>query len=116
VLGAVAAAVYRLQLAEPLPGGRGLDVRVDTLGAAVATAGSLPATQGELLLDAARAAFVDGFQVAAALSAAVLLATAALAWRRLREAEPDGAEPDGAEPDGAEPNGAEPSRCRETSR
>jgi DHA2 family multidrug resistance protein-like MFS transporter len=106
VLGAVAAAVYRLQLAEPLPGGRGLDVTVDTLGAAVATAGSLPATQGELLLDAARAAFVDGFQVAAALSAAVLLATAALAWRRLREAEPDGAEPDGAEP----------SRCRETSR
>jgi MFS transporter, DHA2 family, multidrug resistance protein len=50
----------------------------DTLGGAVAVAGQLPDRLGAALLEAARAAFTQGLQLAAAVSAAATLAFAVL--------------------------------------
>jgi MFS transporter, DHA2 family, multidrug resistance protein len=50
----------------------------DTLGAATAAADRLPEAVGGSLLAAARDAFTSGFQLIAAISAALMAATAAL--------------------------------------
>jgi DHA2 family multidrug resistance protein-like MFS transporter len=56
----------------------------DTLGAAVGVAEQLPAELGGALLDVARAAFVQGLHLAAAISAAVAITAAIVAVIVLR--------------------------------
>lgn len=86
LLGSIGTAVYRSRISDAVPAGtpsETADAARDTLGAAVAAAGELPAQ----LLDAATDAFADGLQVAAIVSAALLATLAAVALRVLRGAD-----------------------------
>ncbi|MGC5015458.1 MFS transporter [Streptosporangium sp. DT93] len=68
LLGSVITAVYRAGLPpEAVP-----EAARDTLGSAVAVAAGLPPGPGAVLLGTARAAFVDGFHVTAAIGAALM--------------------------------------------
>ena len=88
VLGSVGVAVYRTQIADALPDGVPPDASgtaKDTLGGATQAVEGMPDELGERLLDVAREAFTQGFQVAALVGAAVAVATAIVAtfllWR-----------------------------------
>jgi DHA2 family multidrug resistance protein-like MFS transporter len=83
LLGSIGTAVYRSSVADSIP----VDVAPeaaaaakDTLGAAVGPGGAVPPG----LLDAARDAFVDGLQLAALTSAALMAATATVVTLVLR--------------------------------
>lgn len=81
ILGSVGVAVYRADLAA-LPAGVPQDAAAairDTLGGAVQVAGQLPDGLQAQVLAAARAAFVDGMQVTAAIAAVLAVAIAGLA-------------------------------------
>ncbi|HEX6317406.1 MAG TPA: MFS transporter [Burkholderiales bacterium] len=78
LLGSVVTAAYRGAMAGAAPEAR------DTLGGAVALAGQLPVELGTALLDSARAAYVQAFELSAAISAAMTLAVAVLAFALLR--------------------------------
>jgi DHA2 family multidrug resistance protein-like MFS transporter len=85
LLGSVAASVYGSRMATiAAPGEAG-----DTVGGAVEAAGSLPPPLGAELLSAARAAFTDGMQAAAYVSAALLVVMATVALLVLRRANPE---------------------------
>jgi DHA2 family multidrug resistance protein-like MFS transporter len=87
LLGSVGVAVYRGALAGGLPAGvpAGVATAVrDTLGGAVAVAGTLPDALGAAVLDEARRAFVAGVQVTSAIAAAVAMAAAMVALLVLR--------------------------------
>ena len=76
MIGGIGAAVYRSDLADAMPGGVPTSISEaarDTLGGAVASAGTLPGALGAGLVDAARAAFTNGLQIAAACSATVAI-------------------------------------------
>ena len=91
VLGSIGAAVYRSQLANTLPIGVPSDAAAiarDTLGGAVAIAGRLPDQVGAQLLDTARDAFVQSFELTAGISAAIALTTALVATALLRHERP----------------------------
>ena len=108
VLGSIGAAVYRSQMADAVPGGvppAEAETAKDTLGGAVATAGTLPGELGAGLLDAAREAFVQGLQIAALTSAIIAAVTAALSVLFLRHA---GARSEQEEPLALEPAGSQP--------
>jgi DHA2 family multidrug resistance protein-like MFS transporter len=102
LLGSIGVAIYRGDLANSLPGGvpaQAANAASETLGGAVGAAGTLPAGIADALLVAARAAFVDGMHVAAAIAAVVGLALATFAFFTLRD-EPAGqptAEPESIE-------------------
>ena len=106
ILGSVGTAVYRNHVSAPagVPPDAAEAAR-DTLGAAVAVSRELPDAFSDGLLDAAREAFVQGLQVAALTSAAIVLGMAILTLFLLRHVSPsDDAEasadtaPDGASP------------------
>jgi DHA2 family multidrug resistance protein-like MFS transporter len=82
LLGSVVAAAYRGAMAGAAPEAR------DTLGGAVALAGQLPAEVGTALLESARAAYVQAFELSAVISAALSLAVAILAFALLRQVRP----------------------------
>ena len=106
ILGSVGTAVYRGMMAEAVPNGIPSDATEaarGTLGGAVAVAERLPDQLGAELLGAARAAFAQGFELTAAISAAVLLATAIMAAALLRHVQ-TGAEPE-QQPDMAPDSG-----------
>jgi len=87
VLGSIVTAVYRSEVAGTLPAGIPSEVAEaarDTLGGAVAVAEGLPAQLGAELLGIARAAFAQSFELTAAISAVVTVATAILAVVLLR--------------------------------
>ena len=87
VIGSIGTAVYRRDLADAMPAGVPTSISEsaqDTLGSAVASAGTLPGALGADLVDAARAAFTNGLQVSAACSAAVAILLAVLAGLLLR--------------------------------
>jgi MFS transporter, DHA2 family, multidrug resistance protein len=63
----------------------------DTLGGAVAVAGTLPDALGAALLDSARDAFIQGMQLTASIGAVVMAGTAILAVILLRQAHPTSA-------------------------
>ncbi len=87
VLGAVGTAVYRNQVDDAVPAevsSAAADAARDTLGGATAAAGELPGQLGAELLDAARDAFTTGLQVAATLSAAVVITAAVLVLALLK--------------------------------
>jgi MFS transporter, DHA2 family, multidrug resistance protein len=90
VLGAVGTAVYRGEIDGAVPAGvlpEPAEAARDTLGAAVAAGDELPAPLALELVDAAREAFTEAFQLAATLSAAVVIGAAVLAVALLRRAD-----------------------------
>ena len=96
ILGVVGIAVYRSRVTDTIPAGIPPHVAAparDTLGGAVAAAGQLPDPLGQALLEVARQAFIQGLQVAAAVSAATALGAAILAVVLLRGVRPS-LEPD----------------------
>jgi MFS transporter, DHA2 family, multidrug resistance protein len=87
VIGSIGTAVYRRDLAETMPADVPTSISEtarDTLGGAVASADTLPGALGADLVDAARAAFTNGLQIAATCSAAVAIVLAVLAGLLLR--------------------------------
>ena len=89
VFGSIGMAVYRSQLSEAVPSGLAQAAAVsarDTLGGAVAAADQLPRPLGAALLESARNAFTLGFEVTAAISIVILIATAIIALTMLRGA------------------------------
>jgi MFS transporter, DHA2 family, multidrug resistance protein len=91
VIGSVVTAVYRSAMADAALAGVPLEaaqVARSTLGGALAVASQLPGGAGAALLDAARSAFADAFQVAASISAAIVAVTAMVAAWALRQPAP----------------------------
>ncbi|MEV7232247.1 MFS transporter [Polymorphospora sp. NPDC051019] len=89
VLGSVIAARYRDLVGDRIPTGVPADAAAsatDSLAAAVDLGARLSTPAGPALADAARAAFVGGFQLTAAVSAAVTLALAVATIAVLRTA------------------------------
>jgi DHA2 family multidrug resistance protein-like MFS transporter len=92
VLGVIGAHSYRSHLAGVRPAGippAALAGSRDTLGGAVAAAGRLSGLSGQILVRAARQAFVQGLHVAFAVSAIAMLVAAILAITQLRHLRPD---------------------------
>ena len=79
LFGSVASAAYRL-------GTAGVGGGTQSIGDAAATAAALPPAQAEALLEAASAAFVDGFRLVVLSGAALLLVAAGATRRMLRPA------------------------------
>jgi MFS transporter, DHA2 family, multidrug resistance protein len=105
LVGSVLAAVYRSGLVLPAGvTGRAAADAGDSLGGAVQTASILPPATGDALRDSARHAFVQGMNLAALLSGALLLGAAALVWILLRHhgaaAEQDADHQDGGQDGG----------------
>jgi MFS transporter, DHA2 family, multidrug resistance protein len=76
ILGSIGAAIYRSGLATSLPVGLPAEASAaarETLGAALAVAGTLPTDVAEALVAAARSAFASGLQVAALSGAFVMV-------------------------------------------
>jgi len=95
VLGSIGVAIYRRDLAAAVPAGVPADAAVvarDTLGGAVGIAQELPGRIGVELMEVARAAFVQGMIVAAAISAILAVAVALVAIGTLRNVDPAAAE------------------------
>jgi DHA2 family multidrug resistance protein-like MFS transporter len=87
ILGSIGVAVYRGELADTLPAGvpsAAAAAARDTLGGAVGVAHQLPDGVAAALLAAARAAFTQGLQVTATISAAVAVGIAVGATVLLR--------------------------------
>jgi DHA2 family multidrug resistance protein-like MFS transporter len=93
ILGSIGAAAYRAGMASTvLDGihGEALEAARATLGAATAAAAWLPAPSASDLLAIARTSFTQGFELTAAISGVLMLATAIVAAVQLpRVAEPD---------------------------
>jgi MFS transporter, DHA2 family, multidrug resistance protein len=101
ILGVIGTGVYRSGLAHTLPAGippRVAAAARDTLGGAVAGARPLPGLRGQVLVQAARQAFVQGLHVAFGIGAAAVLVAAVLVAIGLRHLRPDPA-PDPAPQD-----------------
>jgi DHA2 family multidrug resistance protein-like MFS transporter len=117
ILGSIGVAVYRGQLTDALPAGipsEAATVARDTLGGAVGVAAQLPGEAGQVLLDAARGAFIEGMQLTVTLSAVVALGIAVAATVLLRavpttaQAEPEQPPTAATEPAAAPPAEPEP--------
>jgi DHA2 family multidrug resistance protein-like MFS transporter len=79
IFGSIGTAIYRLAMWDAVPGGlpaEATEAARSTLGGAVAVAGQMPGGLGAQLLGSARAAFTEAFELTAAISALVSLATA----------------------------------------
>jgi MFS transporter, DHA2 family, multidrug resistance protein len=90
IIGSIVTAVYRNAMADAVLAGVPIDaaqVARSTLGGALAVASQLPGGAGAALLDAARSAFADAFQVAASCSAVIVAAAAIAASSVLRQPE-----------------------------
>jgi DHA2 family multidrug resistance protein-like MFS transporter len=88
LLGSVGAALYRGGLPPTVLTGLAPDAATaarDTLGGAVGVASTLPAGTADTLLAVARAAFVDGMHVAAAIAGVIGLGLATFAYVTLRD-------------------------------
>jgi DHA2 family multidrug resistance protein-like MFS transporter len=95
ILGSIGLSIYRGGIADQLPASIPSSAEAaarDTLGAAVAAAAQLPGEAGVALLSVARASFVDGMQLVAAICFALAVALAALVLMTLRQIPPS-AEP-----------------------
>jgi len=105
LLGSLGIVIYRGQLAGLLPASipaAAAAAARDTLGGARDIAATLPPDQGEVLLAAARQAFVAGMQAAALVCVVVAVIVAVFAVRTLHEIAPTGDAPD-ADTELAEP-------------
>jgi DHA2 family multidrug resistance protein-like MFS transporter len=95
ILGSIGAAIYRSEMAAALPAGippATAEAARQTLGGAVTVAGRLPEGLGASLVAVAREAFAQSFELAAAVSAGLLVVLAIVSAVLLRRAGPD-AEP-----------------------
>jgi DHA2 family multidrug resistance protein-like MFS transporter len=93
ILGTIGIVIYRARVLEALPASipaAAAAAARDTLGGARDVAMQLPAVQGNLVLTAAREAFVAGMQMAAVVSVAVAIAVAIFALRFLHGLAPTG--------------------------
>jgi MFS transporter, DHA2 family, multidrug resistance protein len=89
VLGVVGTALYRGEVGDAVPAGLPSEAAGgarDSLGGAIAAGHELPSPVARKLVDAAGDAFTQALQLAATLSAAVLVAAAVLAWTLLTRA------------------------------
>ncbi len=89
VLGVVGAALYRGEVAEAVPGtlpSEAAQGARESLGGAIAAGHELPRPLAGELVDAANDAFTQALQLAATLSAIVLIGAAVLAWTLLTRA------------------------------
>ncbi|AOS63464.1 MFS transporter [Actinoalloteichus hymeniacidonis] len=93
LLGSLGGAIYRIGVGDTLAGLSTADAARDSLSGAVLTAQRLPAAEAEPMLAAARTAFVDGMQVTALASTAMVLGIAVLVAMILRPG-PKHTEPD----------------------
>jgi DHA2 family multidrug resistance protein-like MFS transporter len=87
ILGSIGTAIYRDRVADAVPAGVPPDVADaarDTLGGAVAASEQLPGPLAADLLGTAREAFVEGLQLAATVSVAVIVVAAVIAVTLLR--------------------------------
>jgi MFS transporter, DHA2 family, multidrug resistance protein len=87
LFGSLGTAIYRHNLAANLPAATSTETAnaaLETLGGAIASAGSLSGAIGDALLSASRGAFVDALQIAALIGAAIVLFAAVLSARMLR--------------------------------
>ncbi|MEU9603835.1 MFS transporter [Streptomyces sp. NPDC048057] len=84
VLGSVVTSAYRDFTAPPGVPSDAVEAARDSLGGAAEASAALPQEQSAALLEAARDAFTDGFHIAGAVGATVLIATAVTAWFLLR--------------------------------
>ena len=86
VFGSMATRLYRTGMAGQLPTGLSADAvaETSTLGGALTVADNLPEPLADALRLAARAAFVDGLQAAAVVGTGIMVFSAWLAWRMLR--------------------------------
>ena len=87
ILGSIGTALYRGELASALPPGipaQAAAAALDTLGGAVNVAGQLPEPLGATLLELSRAAFVQGLNLTAGISAVVAISAAIMAAVLLR--------------------------------
>jgi DHA2 family multidrug resistance protein-like MFS transporter len=103
ILGSIGAALYRGGIAPSLLANLPPEAATaahDTLGGAVGVADTLPAGTADTLLVVARAAFVDGMHVAAAIAGVIGLGLAAFSYVTLRER---GTERSATDPTCAEP-------------
>ena len=88
ILGSLGTAVYRGNMADSLPTAippATAEAARETLGGALAMAARMPEALGAALIGAARDAFVESFEVVAAVCASVLVVMAIVAARLLRE-------------------------------
>ena len=91
LLGSLGMAVYRSQLAASLPAGIAPEVAhaaQETLGGAIAAAGHLGDPMGTALIDAARAAFIQGMQINALIGVIGFVGLAFLTVTMLRHLRP----------------------------
>ena len=96
ILGSIGTAVYQRVMADAVPAGvpsGAAEAARGTLGGAVAVAEQLPAQLGAELLLTAREAFAQAFDLTAAISAIVAMATAIMAAVLLRQVR-TGSEPE----------------------
>ncbi|MFI1827773.1 MFS transporter [Streptomyces sp. NPDC020412] len=84
VLGSVVTSAYRDFTAPAGVPSDAVEAARDSLGGAAEASAALPQEQAAALLEAARGAFTDGFHIAGAVGAVVLIATAVTAWFLLR--------------------------------
>ena len=88
ILGSIGVAIYRGDIARSLPGdipAAAAAAARDTLGAAVGIAAELPSAIGATIISVAQDAFVEGMQMAAAISAVVAIGVAILTVISLRD-------------------------------
>ncbi|RYH71199.1 MAG: MFS transporter [Alcaligenaceae bacterium] len=80
ILGSVVLSIYRSGLDISDISADDVHIAEETLGGAVALARSMPDTVGGMLLESARAAFIDGAHVASLVTAVILFANAVLVY------------------------------------
>ncbi|MEE8599941.1 MFS transporter [Euzebya tangerina] len=111
VLGSIGAAVFRHRIVEIVPAALGQSG--DTLGGALAAVAGPPGA--DAMIAGARAAFVNGMNIAMAFGAAVAVAAGLLAWRISPRADLEQAEapsgPSSEEPSGREGGGGRDARA-----
>ncbi|QSB04997.1 MFS transporter [Natronoglycomyces albus] len=93
VVGSIGVAAYRSEIADTLPSETPAQVRAaaeDSLDGAIAGAGQVSADISVSLLEAARAAFASGLNVASAVAAGIAVVASIIAATRLRHIPPTG--------------------------
>ncbi len=91
ILGSIGTAVYRSRLADLLPANvpaEAADAARDTLGAAAGVAERLPVSIGTALLEASRAAFIQGMRTSVVVATVVAIGISVVAVTMLRHVGP----------------------------
>jgi MFS transporter, DHA2 family, multidrug resistance protein len=110
VLGSIGTAIYRSRVDGSIPAGVPAEDAAtarDTLGGAVEVAETLPAPLGSPLLDSAREAFIQGFEITAIVCTIIVTALAVLIAVTLRRAGGGSESEDQPEPEESQPEPAQ---------